>query len=453
MFVTINPADGGERGRFPGHDGAYVEKALAAADAAQRRWAQVPLAERCGLLRRMAQALRADAARLAGLITLEMGKPLSEARAEVEKCAVNCDFYAEHAPAWLANEPISTSASDCAVVYDPLGVVLAIMPWNYPLWQFFRFAAPALAAGNGAVLKHAANVPQCAMAIAEVMRAAGAPEGLVGVLLIPSSAVAALIADPRIAAVTLTGSTEVGAKVAAQAGAALKKQVLELGGSDPFIVLADADLELAAAQAVKARFLNAGQACINAKRFIVVEAAANTFVRLFVEHARALRIGDPLDPQTTMGPLARADLRDTLHTQVQRTLAAGGQLMLGGAPIEGPGYFYPPTIIDHVAPHMAAACEETFGPLAAVIRVKDTDAAIDLANATEFGLGASLWTGDIAGARALARRIEAGGVFVNAVVVSDSRVPFGGIKRSGYGRELGESGLKAFVNQKTLWVN
>jgi succinate-semialdehyde dehydrogenase/glutarate-semialdehyde dehydrogenase len=453
MFVTINPADGQEQGRLPGHDDAYVEHAVAAAHEAQRRWAKVPVVERCELLGRMARALRAHAERLARLITLEMGKPLSEAKAEVEKCAGNCDFYAEHAPAWLADKPIATSASDCAVVYDPLGVVLAIMPWNYPLWQFFRFIAPALAAGNGALLKHASNVPQCALAIGEVMRAAGAPEGLVGVLLIPPSAVAALIADPRVAAVTLTGSTEVGAKVAAQAGGALKKQVLELGGSDPFIVLADADLELAAAQAVKARFLNAGQACINAKRFIVVEEAADRFVQLFVQHARALRVGDPLDPATTMGPLARADLRDTLHAQVERTVAAGGRLMLGGAPVAGPGYFYPPTIIDHVEPAMAAACEETFGPLAAVSRVKDTDAAIDLANATEFGLGASLWTRDTAGARALARRIDAGGVFVNAIVVSDSRVPFGGIKRSGYGRELGESGLKEFVNQKTVWVS
>lgn len=452
MIISVNPATGQELARFEPHTPDAVEAALANAAQAQRQWARVPVTRRVELLRRMATALRAGKERYGRLITLEMGKPLPEAEAEVEKCAWNCDFYADKAPDFLADEVTDSNASESAVVFDPLGVVLAIMPWNYPFWQFFRFAAPAFAAGNGAILKHANNVPQCALAIEEVMREAGCPEGLFRTLLIDSGAVAGLIADDRIAAVTLTGSTEVGMIVAAQAGRALKKQVLELGGSDPFIVLADADIDAAAAMAVKARFINVGQSCINAKRFIVEEAVADRFVEAFCAGVARLKMGDPLERDTNIGPMARANLRDTLHDQVERSVAAGAVLKAGGTPVDGPGFFYPATVLDHVGPDMAAACEETFGPVAAVIRVADAEAAIARANAIEFGLGAALWTSDVARGKALARRIEAGAVFVNGMTASDPRLPFGGIKKSGYGRELGVYGIREFVNIKTLWV-
>jgi succinate-semialdehyde dehydrogenase/glutarate-semialdehyde dehydrogenase len=452
MILSINPATGQEIGRFEPQGAADVEAALAAAAAAQPDWGRQPIASRVPLLLRMAKVLRAGKDRYARLITAEMGKPLAEAVAEVEKCAMTCEFYAEKAPLFLADQEVASNAARSAVVFDPLGVVLAIMPWNYPLWQFFRFAAPALAAGNGIILKHAANVPQCAMAIAAVMAEADCPAGLVHVLLADPEHVAGMIADPRIAAVTLTGSTEVGSIVASQAGKALKKQVLELGGSDPFIVLADADIDAAAATAVKARFTNVGQSCINAKRFIVEESVADAFLQAFVEGAAKLKVGDPLEPETTIGPMARANLRATLHDQVQRTLAAGASLLLGGDVVEGPGFYYQPTILDQVTPDMAAFMEETFGPVAAVIRARDADHAIELANQTEFGLGAAIWSQDVARAQQLARRVQAGAVFVNGMVASDPRLPFGGIKHSGYGRELGDFGIREFVNVKTLWV-
>lgn len=452
MLVSINPADGAELARYPLHTAQEVEDALANAATAQAAWRQVPILERVGLLRRMASVLRANKSAYARMITEEMGKPLVEAEGEIEKCAWNCDFYADEAPVFLADEVIASSASHSAVVFDPLGVVLAIMPWNYPFWQFFRFAAPAFAAGNGAILKHANNVPRCALAIEEVMREAGCPEGLFRTLLIEPSSVAGLIADDRIAAVTLTGSTEVGAIVAAQAGKALKKQVLELGGSDPFIVLADADIEAAAAMAVKARYVNVGQSCVNAKRFIVDNAVADNFVEAFCRHAAALKMGDPLQQGVSIGPMARANLRATLHDQVERSVAAGANLKMGGQIVDGPGFFYPATVLDNVTPEMAAFREETFGPVAAIIRVDGADEAISLANDTEFGLGAALWTGDVEQAGLLARRIDAGAVFINGMVASDPRLPFGGIKRSGYGRELGSYGIREFVNLKTLWV-
>jgi succinate-semialdehyde dehydrogenase/glutarate-semialdehyde dehydrogenase len=330
--------------------------------------------------------------------------------------------------------------------------VLAIMPWNYPFWQFFRFAAPAFAVGNGAVLKHANNVPECAMLVEEVVQRAGAPAGLATSLLIPSDQVEAVIADERIAAVTLTGSSRVGALVASQAGAVLKKQVLELGGSDPFIVLADADLDAASSAAVRSRFNTTGQSCVNAKRFLVDERVADRFVELFVEKARALVVGDPDDEQTRIGPVARGDLRDTLHDQVVRSVSDGAQLRLGGHPVDRPGYFYAPTVLDHVTPGMAAFAEETFGPVAAITRVADAAEAIELANRSEYGLGAALWTSDLDEARRLIPDIEAGAVFVNGMVASDARLPFGGIKRSGYGRELSGYGLREFTNAKTVWI-
>ncbi|MET4116974.1 succinate-semialdehyde dehydrogenase/glutarate-semialdehyde dehydrogenase [Bradyrhizobium sp. JR4.1] len=451
-IVSRNPYDGTELARFATHTPQQVDGALTAAAAAQRRWRRVPIEERVEILRRSARVLRAGKVGFAELITHEMGKPIVESEAEIEKCAVTCEYYAEHAPRFLADEPVASNASESAVVFDPLGVVLAIMPWNYPFWQFFRFAAPALAAGNGAILKHANNVPQCALAIEEVIRKAGAPEGLVRALLVEATAVASLIADNRIAAVTLTGSTQVGSIVASQAGQVLKKQVLELGGSDPFIVLADADVETAATVGVKARFINVGQSCVNAKRFIVEEAIADRFVAAFVDGAQRLKIGDPMARDTQIGPMARANLRDELHGQVERTLAAGAVLKLGGRPVEGPGFTYKPTVIDHVGTEMVAFCEETFGPVAAITRVKDAQQAVAVANQTEFGLGAALWSGDLERARRLARSIDAGAVFINGMVASDARLPFGGIKKSGYGRELGVYGIKEFTNIKTLWI-
>ncbi|MCW2406867.1 succinate-semialdehyde dehydrogenase/glutarate-semialdehyde dehydrogenase [Sphingobium sp. B1D7B] len=452
MQLSINPATGEELARFEDHDATFIDTALDRAVAAQRSWRALEVVDRVALLRRIATVLRANLARYAQLIVFEVGKPVVEAEEEVEKCAKNCDFYAENAAAYLADEAVQSNATQSMISYDPLGVVLAIMPWNYPFWQFFRFAAPAFAAGNGAVLKHANNVPQCAEAIKEVLAAAGAPDGLAEVLLIPPGAVADLIADDRIAAVTLTGSTHVGTIVAAQAGQALKKQVLELGGSDPFIVLSDADIEQAAAMAVKARYINVGQSCVNAKRFIVEDSVADAFVEAFKRHVEALVVGDPFDRTTQIGPMARQNLRDELHRQVEATRGEGGVVVVGGTPVDRPGFYYAPTIIDHVTSTMTAAREETFGPVAAILRVPDVETAIRLANETEFGLGASLWTSDLARARTIVRRIDAGAVFVNGIVASDPRLPFGGVKRSGYGRELGIVGMREFTNIKTVWI-
>jgi succinate-semialdehyde dehydrogenase / glutarate-semialdehyde dehydrogenase len=452
MIHSINPSTGETIASFDEHDGNAIDRALTEAVKAQRDWARVPVSERVKLLTRAAAVLRAKKAEYAGLITTEMGKPIVEAEAEIEKCAWNCDFYAEKAEAFLAPEIVASNATESSVVFDPLGVVLAIMPWNYPFWQLFRFLAPALAAGNGAVLKHASNVPQCALAIEAVLREAGAPEGLFRTLLIGPSAVDAIIADPRIAAVTLTGSTEVGSLVASQAGRHIKKQVLELGGSDPFIVLADADVKEAAAVATRARFLNVGQSCIAAKRFIVQESIADEFAAALCERVEALVVDDPMNRASNIGPMARANLRDDLKSQIERSIGAGAELRFGGKPLERPGFFYAPTVLDRVTPDMAAFAEETFGPAAAIIRVRDADEAISLANATEFGLGAALWTRDLDRARLLARRIEAGAVFINGMVASDPRLPFGGIKKSGYGRELGEFGIREFTNIKTVWI-
>ncbi|WP_217135067.1 NAD-dependent succinate-semialdehyde dehydrogenase [Streptomyces sp. AC558_RSS880] len=452
MIVSSNPATGTELARHTPHSPQEVDGFLDAAVSAQAAWRRRDVTDRTPLLREMARLLREGKEEYAALITAEMGKPVTEARAEIEKCAMTCEYYAEHAPAQLADRPVASNATESAVVYDPLGVVLAVMPWNYPFWQFFRFAAPALAAGNGTLLKHANNVPQCALAVEEVVRKAGAPEGLCRTLLIEVGQVAGIIADPRIAAVTLTGSTEVGAIVAAQAAAALKKQVLELGGSDPFVVLADADIEAAAATAVKARYINVGQSCVNAKRFIVEQAVADAFVAAFTAAAAALKVGDPTDPDTAIGPMARANLRETLHDQVRRTVDAGAVLALGGEIPDGPGCYYPPTVLDHVTPGMAAFDEETFGPVAAITRVADADEAIALANQSEYGLGAALWTSDLDRARRLARVLDAGAVFINGMVASDPRLPFGGIKKSGYGRELGAEGIREFTNTKTVWI-
>ena len=452
MLTSVNPATGQEVARFSFMTTREVDAALQAAANAQRAWAQSPISERSALLMRIAQTLRQRSAVLATMITTEMGKPLAEAAAEIEKCAICCEFYAGNAEPFLTELHAESSATESYVVLDPLGVVLAIMPWNYPFWQLVRFAAPALAAGNGVAIKHAGNVQQCAAAFVAALEDAGAPSGLACNLRVETGAVGSIIADPRIAAVTLTGSTEVGRIVAAQAGQALKKQVLELGGSDPFIVLADADIELAAKTAVKARFQNAGQSCISAKRFIVEDKVADAFVAALCKGAEELVVGDPMYPKTTVGPLARDNFRSELERLIDLSLQAGAKLLLGGRRLEGPGFFFMPTILDHVTPGMPVFDEETFGPVAAIIRVPDAEAAIRLANATEFGLGAALWTANLERARGLVRRIEAGAVFVNGLVASDPRLPFGGIKNSGYGRELGLYGLREFTNIKTVWV-
>lgn len=451
--ASFNPANGGAVASFPLDDPAEVGSVLDTAVLAQRAWRETPVVERTALLRRIAHVLRADVETYARLITAEMGKPIVEARAEIEKCAVTLEHYAARAPQVLEDETVESNAAHSRIVYEPVGVVLAVMPWNYPFWQFFRFAAPALAAGNATVLKHATNVPQSAQAIAQIMLSAGAPDGLCTTLFVETSQIAELIADDRIAAVTFTGSTTVGRIIAAQAGTALKKQVLELGGSDPFIVLADADISRAAETAVRARFINAGQSCVNSKRFIVEDSVADAFVNAFVDRVRALRVGDPELDDTEVGPMARSDLRDHLHSQVTQTLERpGARLRVGGEPLPGPGYFYAPTVIDGVRPGDAVFDEETFGPVAAVVRARDVEHAIELANDTPFGLAATLWTGDAERVASIVGRLEAGAVFVNGMVASDARLPFGGTKASGYGRELGDVGLKEFVNIKTVWI-
>ncbi|WP_030901620.1 NAD-dependent succinate-semialdehyde dehydrogenase [Streptomyces sp. NRRL F-5126] len=451
MQLSINPATEVCVEKFDAHTSDQVEAVLAAAVTAQRAWRATPLEQRLPLLRAVAGRLRADREEFARLITREMGKPLAEARAEVEKSAWTLDHYAEHAPSYLAPQPVVSAATESHVAFEPLGVLLAVMPWNYPFWQYFRFLAPALAAGNGAILKHASNVPACAVLLERILRECGAPEGLCATLLVEPDAVADMIADDRIAAVTVTGSTRVGAIVASQAGAHLKKHVLELGGSDPFVVLADADLEEASTVAVRSRFNTAGQSCVNAKRVIVDERVADAFVELVVRKAGELAVGDPAEQGTEIGPLARADLRDALHDQVERTAASGAVVRLGGSPRPGAGFYYRPTVLDHVTAEMAAFTEETFGPVLAVTRARGAEEAVALANRTEYGLGAALWTADLDLARRLVPLIDAGAVFVNGQVASDPRLPFGGIKKSGYGRELGEWGMKEFVNVKTVW--
>ncbi len=451
-FESINPADGRRLGSFDAWDETRVEAALAAAAHAAPLWAGTALERRCATLRAAAGVLRARKDELARLITLEMGKLIGEARAEIEKCALGCDYYADHAAAFLADTEIASDARRSFIAWQPLGPVLAVMPWNFPFWQVFRFAAPALVAGNVALLKHASNVPQCALAIEQILREAGAPDGVFTTLMIPASGVARVIEDPRVRAVTLTGSEPAGRQVAATAGAALKKTVLELGGSDAFIVLEDADLAPTVKNAVAARFMNAGQSCIAAKRFIVVEAIADDFVAAFSEAVGALVSGDPFTAATKLAPLARADLRDELHHQVQQSVALGAEIVRGGAPLSGAGFYYPATILDRVTAGMPAFDEELFGPVAGVIRVRDADEAVAVANASRFGLGGSVWTRDLARGEAIARRLQCGGAFVNGIVRSDPRLPFGGVKDSGYGRELSVHGLREFVNIKTVWI-
>jgi succinate-semialdehyde dehydrogenase/glutarate-semialdehyde dehydrogenase len=456
VLTTVNPATGKPLADYPVLSDAEVDLALDRAAAAQTHWAELPIIDRAAVLRRAAAILRAEVDELAALVTREMGKPLAEARAEVEKCATACDHYAEHAAEYLADEPVATSADRSWISYEPVGVVLAVMPWNFPLWQVFRFAAPALMAGNAALLKHSPNTTGCALAIQRILAAAAVPEGLFAALVIAEADVPAvtrrLIEDHRVGAVTITGSERAGSAVGSAAGRAIKKSVLELGGSDPFVVLADADLPRVAAMATKARYLNAGQSCISAKRFIVDASVADEFIRLLVTEVERLTVGDPEAPGTDVGPMARADLLEAVHRQVRDSVARGAQLLIGGRRLEGPGNFYAPTVLAGVAPGMPAYDEETFGPVAAVIVVHGDDHAVRVANDTRFGLGASVWTADPDHGMAVGQRIRSGAVFVNAVVASDVRMPFGGTRASGYGRELAAAGIREFVNIRTWWL-
>jgi succinate-semialdehyde dehydrogenase/glutarate-semialdehyde dehydrogenase len=449
---SINPATGEVLETFEETSRQDVERILASARTGFLEWRQVPHPRRAERLREVARVLSARRAEYARIMTLEMGKPIVQAEAEVDKCAWICSYYADHGEAFLAEQPRETDARRSYVRLDPLGPVLAVMPWNFPFLQVFRFAAPALMAGNTGLLKHASNVPRCALAIAEIFRETGFPPGVFSTVLVGAPAVASLIADPRIAAVTLTGSDVAGSKVAEQAGRALKKTVLELGGSDAFVVFADADLDAAARTAADARLINSGQSCIAAKRFIVVEPVLGPFLERFVGELGSRRMGDPRERQTQVGPQARVDLRNALHRQVEESVERGARLLLGGQIPDGKGAFYPPTLLTAVDQGMPAFDEETFGPVAAVIRARDEADAVRLANDSAFGLGAALWTQDRARAERVAAQIEAGSVFVNGVVRSDPRLPFGGIKRSGYGRELAEYGIREFVNVKSVWI-
>jgi acyl-CoA reductase-like NAD-dependent aldehyde dehydrogenase len=449
---SINPTTEEVLETFEQFNHAQINDALQQARDAFLQWRETSFAERSVYLHRVASHLREHKTELARAATLEMGKPIVEAEAEVEKCAWNCDFYADQAEHFLADEHATSNATESYVSFQPLGVVLALMPWNFPYWQVFRFAAPALMAGNTAVLKHASNVSRCALDIERIFLESGLPAGVFKTVLVPGSETSALIKDPRIAAVTLTGSDAAGVAVASTSGSVLKKNVLELGGSDAFIVLADADLDAAAQMAARARFQNTGQSCIAAKRFIVVEDVAHEFEQKFVEATTKLRVGDPLDRATQVGPMARGDLRDALHQQVRASIDMGAHVLLGGKPRDGKGYYYEPTIITDVTPDMPIFNEETFGPVAAIIHARDTEHALELANTSDFGLGGNLWTTNIDQARKLARRIESGGVFINGMTASDPRLPFGGIKRSGYGRELSSFGIREFVNIQTIWI-
>jgi succinate-semialdehyde dehydrogenase / glutarate-semialdehyde dehydrogenase len=451
-FRSVDPASGEVLQEYPAWDAARLEAALAAAAAANAGWSARSVQERAGCMRRAGELLLQRRDEYALLMSREMGKVLPEARAELEKSAKACMYYADEAPHMLADEIIKSEAKRSLVAYQPLGTVLAIMPWNFPFWQVIRAAAPALTAGNTLVLKHADNVTGCALALETAFRDAGFPPGAFTTLLIHVPAVDAVIRDPRIAAVSLTGSERAGVAVGRAAGETLKKCVLELGGSDAFVVLEDADVKLAAQTGAKARYQNSGQSCICAKRFILVESIAEAFLQEFRAQAEALLPGDPRDPKTTLAPLARLDLRDNLHAQVQDALKKGAKPLLGCAPLPGKGAYYAASILDGVKPGMRAWDEELFGPVASVIRVKDEAGALGVANGTSFGLGGAVWTRDVKRGEAFARRLQSGSAFVNAMVKSDQRLPFGGIKKSGHGRELSHHGIHEFVNVKTISI-
>jgi succinate-semialdehyde dehydrogenase/glutarate-semialdehyde dehydrogenase len=452
-IASVNPATGEGLKEFASFDDSEIEKRLKLAERAFAHYRRRPFAERAQLMMATAGILDREKKKLAHTITLEMGKLFRAAVEEVDKCARGCRFFAENAERFLEDEPAQTDAARSYVRYQPLGAVLAIMPWNFPFWQVFRFAAPALMAGNVGLLKHAANVPQCALAIENVLCRAGFDEGVFQTLLIEPKQVEKLIADPRVKAVTLTGSEKAGSEVGSSAARHIKKSVLELGGSDAFIVMPSADFEGALSTAVKARTINSGQSCIAAKRFFVADEIYDDFLQQFVERMRSLKIGDPMDDTTELGPLATEQILQGVHEQVQKSIAAGAKLLTGGNRIHGPGFFYEPTVLVDVPKESPAYREEVFGPVASVFRVRDADEAVEVANDSTFGLGASAWTNDPAEQELFTSELETGMVFINAMVGSDPRLPFGGVKRSGFGRELGPAGIREFTNTKTIWIS
>jgi succinate-semialdehyde dehydrogenase/glutarate-semialdehyde dehydrogenase len=449
-IATINPANGKTLETFEALSSEQIDAKLSLAATTWQEYRLTTFEQRAAWLRHAADILEGEDHKLARLMTIEMGKPIAAAVAEVAKCAGACRYYADNATRFLADESAPTSEGQARITYQPIGVVLAIMPWNFPFWQVFRFAAPALMAGNCGLLKHSSNVPQCALAIEDVLRRAGFPEGVFQTLLIGSAEVEAIIEDPRVAAVTITGSEGAGKSVAQAAGRSLKKTVLELGGSDPFIVMPSANLELAVETAVKARMINNGQSCIAAKRFIVHRSVYDHFIERFVALVEAVKVGDPMDATTELGPLATSSIRDELDEQVRKTVAAGAHALTGGKPLGGDGYYYQATVLTDIPDGSPADGEELFGPVASVWKAHDIDEAIDIANSTRFGLGSSVWTNDYDEIERFVRDIEAGMVFVNGMVASEATLPFGGVKSSGYGRELGEFGIREFVNIKTV---
>jgi succinate-semialdehyde dehydrogenase/glutarate-semialdehyde dehydrogenase len=452
-ITSINPATAEKLKDFSPFNDGEIEKRLSRAERAFLRYRRKPFAKRAQLMMTVASLLDAEKDELARVITLEMGKLFRAALEEIEKCARACRFYAENSERFLEDEAAQTDAARSYVRYEPLGPVLAIMPWNFPFWQVFRFAAPALMAGNIGVLKHAANVPQCALAIEKIICRAGFEDGVFQALLIEATQVEKVIVDPRIKAVTLTGSEKAGSAVASTAARQIKKSVLELGGSDPFIVMPSADFEAALTTAVKARTINSGQSCIAGKRFLVADQIYDRFLDEFVQRMRALKVGDPFDEATEIGPLATEQILEGVHEQVQKSIAAGAKLLTGGNRIHGPGFFYEPTVLVDVPKEAPAYREEVFGPVASVFRVRDAADAIELANDSTFGLGASAWTNDSGEQELFASELETGMVFINAMVASDPRLPFGGVKRSGFGRELGAAGIREFTNAKTIWIS
>jgi succinate-semialdehyde dehydrogenase / glutarate-semialdehyde dehydrogenase len=452
-IASINPATGEQLKEFCSFDDSEIEKRLSRAEQAFRKYRRTTFTDRSVLLEATAELLFQEKKKFAEIITLEMGKLLHDSLAEIEKCARGCQFYAENGERFLEEEATQTDAAESYVLYQPLGPVLAIMPWNFPFWQVFRFAAPALLAGNVGLLKHASNVSQCALAIEKIFCRAGFDDGVFQTLLIEPEQVEKLIVDSRVKAVTLTGSEKAGSAVASTAAREIKKSVLELGGSDAFIVMPSADFECALSTAVKARTINTGQSCIAAKRLIIADEIYDEFLNQFVARMRALKVGDPMDEATQIGPLATEQILQGVHDQVQKTIAAGAKLLTGGNRIHGPGFFYEPTVLIDVPRESPAYREEVFGPVASIFRVHDANEAVELANDTRFGLGSSAWTNDREEQKLFASELDTGMVFINAMVASDPRLPFGGVKRSGFGRELGAAGIREFTNTKTIWIS
>ena len=451
-FATVNPCTGEPIETFSFYDASQTEKVLVRADQSFQSFRKLSVHKRAQLFSDLAEALRRKKVQLAKVITTEMGKITAEAEAEVEKCAHEADWYAEHGPRIMADEPAATGAVNAYVSYLPLGPILAIMPWNFPIWQLTRMAIPTILAGNVVLVKHSMNTQRSSLEFERIMLEAGFPEGVFQNLILRTDDIVNVINDPRVRGASVTGSVRAGSAVASEAGKVIKKTVMELGGSDAFIVCEDADIPKAVRAGISGRFHNAGQVCLAAKRFILLEKIAAEFEEAFVEAARSIRVGDPFDPAVQMGPMARADLRDSLHKQVEGSVAKGARVLCGGKPVQGKGAFYTPTVLSGVTEGMPAFDEETFGPVAALTRVPDIDAAVQAANASQFGLSSNLWTQDIEFARRIARDLDTGGVFINGVTASDPRVPVGGVKNSGYGRELSHFGAHAFVNPQTVWI-